>query len=99
LTSQFGVPNIDAMPEAADLIQILGGTSATARKTRVKPPSVHEWRGKRFPPDKLVLVACEIEKKSIWRRWDLFPDDWHRIWPELVGQEGAPSVPGDSAGP
>ena len=27
------------------------------------------------------------------RRWDLRPDDWHRIWPELIGAEGAPDVP------
>ena len=27
------------------------------------------------------------------RRWDLRPTDWHRIWPELVGAEGAPAVP------
>lgn len=27
------------------------------------------------------------------RRWDLRPDDWHRIWPELIGAEGAPGVP------
>lgn len=25
--------------------------------------------------------------------WDLRPDDWHRIWPELSGAEGAPDVP------
>lgn len=24
--------------------------------------------------------------------WDLRPDDWHRIWPELVGTKGAPDV-------
>lgn len=27
------------------------------------------------------------------RRWDLRPDDWYRIWPELIGAEGAPGVP------
>lgn len=27
------------------------------------------------------------------RRWDLRPDDWHRIWPELMGADGAPPVP------
>lgn len=37
---------------------------------------------------------------AIWRatdgavmRWDLRPADWHEIWPELIGIEGAPSVP------
>jgi len=33
--------------------------------------------------------ACDY----IVRRWDLRPDDWHRIWPELIGTEGAPDVP------
>lgn len=27
--------------------------------------------------------------------WDLRPDDWHLIWPELVGAEGAPAVPAE----
>lgn len=26
------------------------------------------------------------------RRWDLRPKDWHLIWPELIGSEGAPSL-------
>lgn len=29
------------------------------------------------------------------RRWDMRPADWHRIWPELVGSEGAPLVSGE----
>lgn len=37
--------------------------------------------------------ACEMRV----RRWDLFPDDWHRIWPELIGTEGAPPVPAEAA--
>lgn len=26
------------------------------------------------------------------RLWDLRPDDWHRIWPELIGTDDAPDV-------
>lgn len=39
--------------------------------------------------------CVEIEQKTerAVRRWDLRPDDWHRIWPELIGAEGAPTVP------
>ncbi len=33
--------------------------------------------------------ACDFHV----RRWDLRPDDWHRIWPELIGTEGAPAMP------
>lgn len=29
--------------------------------------------------------------------WDLRPDDWYVIWPELVGSEGAPPVPAEAA--
>ena len=31
------------------------------------------------------------------RRWDMRPNDWHRIWPELIGAEGAPAVVTEAA--
>lgn len=39
--------------------------------------------------------AADLERATdgAVRRWDLRPDDWHRIWPELIGTEGAPEVP------
>lgn len=45
-------------------------------------------------------LAAEIEHESRTRygdhqtvmRWDLIPDRWQRIWPELVGVEGAPNI-------
>lgn len=42
-----------------------------------------------------IQLAVDIERISAGavRRWDLRPDDWHRIWPELIGAEGAPAVP------
>jgi hypothetical protein len=27
--------------------------------------------------------------------WDSRPDDWHRIWPDLVRLKGAPKVPAE----
>lgn len=39
-----------------------------------------------------LAVAIEQDSKTEVRRWDLRPDDWHRIWPELIGAEGAPPV-------
>lgn len=42
-------------------------------------------------PEEAVRVERESGKRL--RRWDLRPSDWHRIWPELVGTEGAPPVP------
>ncbi|MEY2688773.1 MAG: hypothetical protein RL375_2971 [Pseudomonadota bacterium] len=29
------------------------------------------------------------------REWELRPADWHLIWPELIGAEGAPAVPSE----
>jgi hypothetical protein len=41
-----------------------------------------------------IQLAVDIEHATgAVRRWDLRPDDWHRIWPELIGTDGAPEVP------
>lgn len=42
-------------------------------------------------------VAVERESCGAVRRWDMRPDDWHLIWPELVGADGAPAVPAAEA--
>ncbi len=77
--------------EASVLIDLLGGTTAVARLLGIKPPSVHEWRGKVIPEDKLIRLAAHIERASgaeITRQM-LRPDDWQDIWPELAHPEGA----------
>lgn len=40
-----------------------------------------------------VVLAVNVERESggVVRRWEARPDDWHLIWPELIGAEGAPS--------
>lgn len=38
-------------------------------------------------------VRVERAAGNAIRRWDLRPDDWHLVWPELIGVEGAPPVP------
>lgn len=43
------------------------------------------------PPD--VAVAIERASDGAVRRWDLREADWYRIWPEIIGSEGAPAVP------
>lgn len=44
-------------------------------------------------------LATSIEKEvpkyrphQTVKRWDLIPDRWHRIWPEIIGFDGAPEV-------
>lgn len=40
-----------------------------------------------------LCTQLEIASGRAVRRWNLRPHDWHRIWPELIGAEGAPVVP------
>lgn len=41
-----------------------------------------------FPPEQCVTIEQKSEGRI--RRWRLRPHDWHLIWPELIGVEGAP---------
>ena len=79
----------------SDLIDRLGGTSAVAKRLRVAPASVSEWRAKGIPPGRRVELAADIERAIGTPRWTQRPSDWHRIWPELVGADGAPPVPAE----
>ena len=44
--------------------------------------------GRQASPELCVLI--ERESGSAVPRWDLRPDDWGLIWPELIGAPGAP---------
>lgn len=54
--------------------------------------NVSYWaRGERpFPPQHCVSV--EEQSKGAIMRWDLRPDDWHLIWPELRKRKDAPPI-------
>lgn len=69
-------------------VDALGGTYAVAALLGIRPPSVSGWRDGRsvhdIPEDKLMRLAPVSEARGIATRRDLFPDDWHLIWPELA---------------
>ena len=70
-----------------------GKQAELCRKTGAHAPDLSRWaKGERPVP---IERCVDIEKATSGavRRWDLRPDDWHRIWPELIGAEGAPDVP------
>lgn len=46
-----------------------------------------------------LSVVIERESNYQVRRWDLRPDDWHLIWPELMDDKAAPAVPAKPASP
>lgn len=51
--------------------------------------------GQLTSPERCVLIE-QITKGAVSRR-HLRPDDWHRIWPELIGTDGAPAIPQEVA--
>lgn len=79
---------------AVQLIDALGGTYVVAKLAEVKPPSVSGWKESgRIPDAKLIRLAPIAEARGIATRKELFPDDWHLIWPELaVAVEPTPEV-------
>lgn len=40
-----------------------------------------------------LAVAIEQATDGAVCRRDLRPDDWWRIWPELIGADGTPEIP------
>lgn len=59
----------------------------------VSPQSVWMWANGSRIPEPAVCVRIEAATHGAVRRWDIRPHDWHLIWPELIGTEGAPAVP------
>lgn len=73
--------------------ECVGSQSALAEAIGVKQPTISEWvRGDRPVPIERCTAIEQATDRAVMR-WDLRPDDWHRIWPELIGIEGAPALP------
>ena len=83
----------------AELIEAAGGPAAVALLVCRSVQAACFWRdGKRRLPVEFIPVLESAGANRV-RRWELRPDDWHRIWPELIGTEGAPPVPTEEAPP
>jgi DNA-binding transcriptional regulator YdaS (Cro superfamily) len=81
------------MTALAKAIDEIGGPTKVAGLLGVSAQAVCFWRdGKRQFP---VEHCAVLDSLTTVRRWHLRPDDWHRIWPELIGSEGAPPVPAE----
>lgn len=68
-----------------------GGQRALAEALGVKQQNVWNWlnRDQRVPAEH----CAAIEHATGVSRWELRPEDWWRVWPELIGADGAPDVP------
>lgn len=74
-------------------IEAAGGPARVAELLGVTTQAVCFWRdGKREMPVK-HLAQLEAATGGVVRRWHMRPDDWHLVWPELVGIDGAPDAP------
>jgi DNA-binding transcriptional regulator YdaS (Cro superfamily) len=72
-------------------IEACGGPAKVAALLGVSVQAACFYRdGKRPLP---VKCGATVEAASGVKRWELWPDEWHRIWPELVGAKGAPPIP------
>lgn len=59
------------------------------------PTLIYQWAsGVRPVPIERCLDIERVTDGAVRRR-DLRPDDWWRIWPELIGADGAPEVPAE----
>lgn len=70
--------------EVADLAEKCETTPAYLDKLACS----HKRGQPRMKPRLAALLEMHTDKKVC--RWESIPDEWHVIWPELVGMEGVP---------
>ena len=75
----------------------VGGQSALADAIGRKQQHIWNWlnRPGGVPPEECFAIEQASGREVM--RWDLRPNDWWRIWPELIGKKGAPAVPKQEA--
>lgn len=74
-------------------IQGRGVQAALAKSTEIPAPMLSQWASGARPIPIEHCAAIEAATGRQVMRWDLMPDGWHRIWPELIGSDGAPATP------
>jgi len=68
-----------------------GFQARVARRCGVSRQTVNEWPTNGIPIPHCAAVEAECGREFM--RWDFHPNDWWRIWPELIDADGAPAVP------
>lgn len=67
--------------------------ASLSRRLSLNPALITQWKvGSRDCPSKRCI---QIERATGGQvmRWDLRPDDWWQIWPELVDHPDSPPIP------
>ena len=75
----------------SQMIDLLGGTVAVAKKLRLSPSAITQWKLVGIPLNRLVFLAAEIEKQShgLVTRQDMFPKLALYVWPDLIPKPNA----------
>ena len=74
----------------AKMIDVLGGTAATARLCGLSMSTVSDWKHLDYiPQQSLFLIAypLEVATKGKVSRKKLFPEYWPQVWPELKDKQ------------
>lgn len=98
LTQVSALPIFAGMEAATRAVANFGTQQALADALGVTQPTVSQWvRDERPVPTRFCALIerhpTNLAAERPVMRWDLRPDDWSLIWPELIGAEGAPAVP------
>lgn len=68
-------------------IKAVGSQAHLASLLGVRQPTISEWaKGDRPIPIERCVQIEQATEGTVTRR-DLRPDDWQRIWPELIGTQ------------
>lgn len=70
-----------------------GRSKALALALGVSGSLIAHWSVGRRAVSAERCVPIERFTDGAVRRWDLRPDDWAAVWPELIDTEGAPPIP------
>ncbi|MGI4717236.1 MAG: transcriptional regulator [Janthinobacterium lividum] len=68
------------------LSQERGRQASLARAIGAHAPDISRWADGTRPIPVVHGAAIETATGGLVTRREMFPDDWHRIWPELADQ-------------
>lgn len=71
-------------------IDAVGGVGALAAKIGIGQTAVSNWKARPGPVPVEHCAAIELATDGKVTRKELRPDDWQRVWPELVDSAAAP---------
>ncbi|MCR4302436.1 MAG: helix-turn-helix domain-containing protein [Sulfuricaulis sp.] len=69
-----------------------GNATALAAALGISPVRLSHMASGYRPIAPAMAPKIESATKGAVRRWDM-REDWHEIWPELIGTKGAPRAP------